>query len=789
MQGNETQNNVIRVRVSDLLFALQKRWMVIVALSLVGLTFGLILSAMTVVQSSYQTFNVSGSFAVTSKNKDGMYVGGYGVPNVNDFHLAEDMVDAVRYVVRSDHVLNEVINSNELLGYTLTQLRNAITVTQYNTTQILEMKLVWRNAEEGVKIWNEIVSQANQLMPQTLQVGSLEIINEAVAEQIGVVGGGNNSVVLLTLLGFVAGVGFAVIELLMHPTLNNVRDVETVFGLETIGIIPHDNEFYKRKGSIMTQQEDVGSSVVVQNFSAAAYILRNRLGTKEEHHCFYVTSATLGEGKSTVAANLAIQLSDMEHRTLLIDFDTRNPSLGALFLNKVDYAHSLNALYRGDANQDEAITTLSGYLDILPAVLEHNTINVDGILVELVEQLKEKYEYVILDAPPVGMVSGTLSLNQIANTVLFVVGYDISTMPEIQNALEKLDKSGIRVLGCVVNNVVSGRNLGMKQTADDYKKNINKKAKKPKTGDTARNFPGVEKEKAALEAEYAPHGAKLSSRSQEKKKSRLGKNTLKKPLPTTEDAQPEISTSGKRRNVYEDALDAPEPKPTALNEQETIDELVRIGLSNDWGSEDEPKPEGEPVSETEPKPEDESVQENDSKPVTETKLETEPKPEHKPRPEGEPRPMKRRRPVPGQPAPEGSAPRRRPPTGDAPEGSVPRRRPPTGDAPEGSAPRRRPPTGDAPDGSVPRRRPATGDASDGSVPRRRPATGDTPDGSVPRRRRPTGDAPEGSTPRRRPPTGDAPRRRPPTNDAPVEKAPTETTPENPAPTDDVRTEE
>ena len=409
MQGNETtQNGVIRVRVSDLLFALQKRWMIIVALSLVGLTFGMILSAMTVVQTSYQTYNVNGSFAVSSKNINGQYVGGYSVPNTNDFHLAEDMVDAVRYVMRSERVLNEVINENELLGYTIPALRNAITVSQYNSTQILEMRLTWRNAEEGLAVWNSVLKHASDVLPETLQLGSLEIINEPKVEQIGVVGGGNNRLVLLTLLGFAAGVGFAVIELLMHPTLNNVRDVEQLFGVETIGVIPHDNEYYRRKDSIMTR-DDAGNSLVVQNFSAAAYILRNRLGTREEHHCFYVTSAGAGEGKTTVAANLAIQLSDMEHKTLLVDFDTRNPALGALFLNKVDYDHSLNALYRGDVLPEEAITTLSGYLDLLPAVLEHNAISVDNMLVELMEDLKQKYEYVILDAPPVGLVSGTLS--------------------------------------------------------------------------------------------------------------------------------------------------------------------------------------------------------------------------------------------------------------------------------------------------------------------------------------------------------------------------------------------
>ncbi len=146
----------------------------------------------------------------------------------------------------------------------------------------------------------------------------------------------------------------------------------------------------------------------------------------------------------------------MEHKTLLIDFDIRNPSLGALFMDKVDYTHSLNALYRGEATEEDAITPLTGYLDLLPAVLEHNAMSMDGTVTELIQRLREKYEYIILDSAPVGEASETLSLNRVANTVLFVIGYDSTPLPVIQSALEKLDKSGIRVLGCVVNAVGEG---------------------------------------------------------------------------------------------------------------------------------------------------------------------------------------------------------------------------------------------------------------------------------------------------------------------------------------------
>ncbi|MBE5796498.1 MAG: hypothetical protein E7327_03870 [Clostridiales bacterium] len=450
------KNGGIQIRVSDMLFILQKRWKTIAGLTLLGLVFGCVLSGMTYVQTSFQTYEVTGSFAITTQNGQGKYINGSTAANNNDFHLAEDMVDAVRYIILSDQVLNRVINDQELLGVTIGQIRSNLTVEQYKDTQILEMTLTWRTPAEGLEIWNALVGAVNQELPRVLQLGSLVMINQAEAQLVGV--GGASSLqlwALLAMLGFAAGVGIALLELLTHPTINNVRDVEGMLGLETIGVIPHDGRFFQKHGSLLSI-EDTKTSKIYQNYNAAAYILRNRMGTKEKHHCFYVTSAAAREGKTSVAANLAMQLSDMEHRTLLIDFNTRNPGLGALFLSEVDYAHSLNALYRGDATVDEAVTTLTGYLDLLPTVLEHTPIPMDSTVEELIHQLKERYEYVIIDAAPVGQVSDTLSLNRVANAVLFVVGYDSATVPEIQNSLERLDKSGIRVIGCVVNGVSRG---------------------------------------------------------------------------------------------------------------------------------------------------------------------------------------------------------------------------------------------------------------------------------------------------------------------------------------------
>ncbi len=472
----------IQLRISDLLFAVQKRWKIIVSLTLMGLVFGLLLSGMTYVQSAVQTFQIEGSFAINAVDTQGRYTSNGISPNRTDMTMATEMYDTVYYTLRSDRLLYKIINEQQMLGVSASDIRGGLSISQYGNTNIITMRLTWDQGEEGLMLWQSIVDAANELLPQILQVGRLQIFNEPQVKSISSRTSNIKTWMLLPVLGLGAGMGFAVAELLMKPTLINMKDVEGVFGLETIGIIPYDAEFFSHKKSLLVADEK-SSSEVTQNFAAAAYILRNRIGFKEDCHCFYVTSTTGQEGRTTVAANLAIQLSDMERKTLLIDFDYKNPMLGSLFLNNVDYNRSLNALYRGEITVADAITTMTGYLDLLPMVMEHSLIYLDSTIIEMISQLRSKYQYIIIDAPPVGKASETLSLNQVANTVLFVMRYDTASIPEIQATLEKLDKSGIRILGCIVNGLKSTKNMlfgGNKEENGKKTKQAAQKKKKKK---------------------------------------------------------------------------------------------------------------------------------------------------------------------------------------------------------------------------------------------------------------------------------------------------------------------
>lgn len=577
----------IKIRLSDIIFALQKHWKLILATSIAGTMFGLVLTAMSYVKSNLVTYNINGSFAVSTMNEQGYFTGnGTNATNV-DYYLSENMVAAIRYVLNSRQVVENAIADEKLLGVEASDIQHSVSISQYGETQIVEMTLTWRSPEEGIDIWNAIISSGNRVIPKVLQLGTLVIINEPKASQVGISRAGPKLAVMLSGLGFMAGVGFAVVSMLLHPTLNNLKDVDAVLGLETLGMVPQSLTWSEQNGKILERH----NSEVIESFSAATYILRNRLGSREKHRCFYITSTTAKEGKSAVAANIAIQLSGMECHTLLIDFDTRNPDIGAMFLPDVDYAASLNALYRGEANEYDVITHINGYLDLMLMIPEHNPIPLDGTIEDLFAGLVSKYDYMVINASPVGVVSETLSLNQITNNVLFVVGFDAAPMSEIQAALQKMDKSGARVIGCIVNGVKAkmqnsnGIQLPFMKSSE-RKPRQEMRADVHSDGDDANlvdDILNMTEKQPESPQEKQPETKKSSPLKQIFGKKKREQKTDAPAVNVMETADPPVS-----RNIMEDLI-LDEPGKSEVSDSDTMSELLK--LESEKSSDDSAKDE------------------------------------------------------------------------------------------------------------------------------------------------------------------------------------------------------
>ena len=448
---NYTQTRRV-LRLTDLLYVVRKRLGLVVICALVGLIVGIALSVVSCLRGEMsKQYAITSAIAVTSQDKNGLFTAQSNNPNSNDIYLAENMVDAVIYVMKSDQTLNAAIDRLELLGITTKDIARNLTMTQYNDTQIIEMTLYWRSANEGVEILKAINAVAPGILVNTLKIGNVSVINQPTAQYL--IGGSFNAAlwVYMVVMGTMLGVGFAVLELLLRPTLLKTDDMERYYHVEVLGEIPNRDGYFRRKRNLLLPWEDDDRvPEILDNYVSVAHILKSRL-SKQQHPCVYVTSSAQNEGKTTVSAYLAVQLAEIGMKVLVVDFDTRNPKLGDLFLSKVDYAHSINALYRGDTPTEEAITHLTSNLDILPAVLEGMPLSFDEPLLNIISGLKQDYDIVLMDTAPVGLVADTMSLNQLADVALLVVRFDGVGMDIIQDALGRLEKSGMNVLGCVVN--------------------------------------------------------------------------------------------------------------------------------------------------------------------------------------------------------------------------------------------------------------------------------------------------------------------------------------------------
>ena len=438
------------IRISDLLLTIAKRWKLIVVMALVGCGLGLILNSISFVQGEYTSFEITTSIAVIPQTSTDVLASGADRITPDDYNLGEDMANAVIYVLYSDRVLEQAIQEARLISVEPKEVYDNLNITRIGETQILELTLWWMNQESGVELMNAILNVAREVLPETLRIGSVNTIDVPAAEFTPARNNYTKIWIITSLAGL--GLGFAIVigEFFMRPTLMDPKVVEDDLGTELLGVIPYDHAYFKRKTDLLTRESSVDSTVE-QNFASAAYILCNRLGSgKKRSHCIYITSAEEREGKSTVAANLAIQMSDLEKKILLIDLNLENPSLGGMFLQNVDYSRTLNALYKGEATIQDAVVSLTGYLDLLPAVLERNAVNLDSALFDFIQKLSQNYEYVIIDTPALSQSSDMLRLNQVAEAVLFVIRYDAAPLPVIRDALDQLDKSGIRILGTVV---------------------------------------------------------------------------------------------------------------------------------------------------------------------------------------------------------------------------------------------------------------------------------------------------------------------------------------------------
>lgn len=191
-----------------------------------------------------------------------------------------------------------------------------------------------------------------------------------------------------------------------------------------------------------------------------------------------VTSSVPNEGKSTVAMNLAQAIATSGVSVLLVECDMRRRSLAPML--NVHPRGGIYAVLSGSMSLDEAVCETSqqnmAFLDCEPHIPNPADIIASHRFAKLVEDLEDRYSYVIFDTPPVGTFVDAAEVGRLSDGVVFVIRENFTKRAEVASAFEQLKKAEVHVIGTVMNYCES-------ETSEYYYAYYNKEGKRVRTSD------------------------------------------------------------------------------------------------------------------------------------------------------------------------------------------------------------------------------------------------------------------------------------------------------------------
>lgn len=250
-----------------------------------------------------------------------------------------------------------------------------------------------------------------------------------------------NRILLLGLLVGIALPGAVCLAILFMDTrVHGRKDIEGVTSVPYLGEIPLDKEAMKDHRKKVMAVKEQGDDIVSEAFR----ILRTNMAflSKKDKPAQVITftSFNIGAGKTFIARNLSMSLAYLKKRVVMVDLDIRKGTLSRHFGHY--HVGVTNYLSDNTVKVDDIIQHQEGF-DLIPAgILAPNPAELlmDNRLDELMDELRARYDYIIVDNVPVGLIADATIANRIADLTIFVVRagkLDRRQLPDIEKLYQE----------------------------------------------------------------------------------------------------------------------------------------------------------------------------------------------------------------------------------------------------------------------------------------------------------------------------------------------------------------
>ena len=339
-----------------------------------------------------------------------------------------------------------------------------------------QQRVLERRLQVAQTTYQQVFKQLQEIeVIEKQKVGNVRIVSEALIPDKAVSPKISLNLALGGFLGLVLGIGLALLLEAMDKSLKTVEEAKQLLGYPLLGSIPR-----------LSYKEGMGSELPIRDnpyssASAAFEMLMTNLNftlSDNKLRVILVTSSIPSEGKSFVAANLAVAKAQMGCRVLLVDADMRRPRQHEIW--QLPNFMGLSNVLVGQSELTKTTQVMVGLELLTSGTIPPNPVALINSqrMDLLIKEYAKEYDFVIFDTPPLSVAAETQILGKLVDGMLLVVRPGVVDSPKAIATKSLVEQSGQQVLGMVVNGAASESDYGYYYYQQDRKKLGNPKTEK-----------------------------------------------------------------------------------------------------------------------------------------------------------------------------------------------------------------------------------------------------------------------------------------------------------------------
>lgn len=376
----------------------------------------------------------------------------------SDITMNNQLVSTYTEIIKSKNVLKKVIEKLNL-DMSIEELAKKITVSSVKETQILKISVLDERPELAQNIATEIANTFKEEVNSIYNINNVNVIDAAERSEEPANINHVKDIIMFEILGMFLSCGIILIIYLMDTTLKDENDVETEIGVSALGMIPLYKEEINGKRSELLSFDDSKSPITecFRTLRTNLVFARNNKNLKN----ILIISSFSSEGKSYVAANLAMSFAKTNKKVIIVDADMRKGRQHNIFnmKNSKGLSNCLSNISKFDStsiNQISKYVKSTEYpnIHLIPSGTRPTNplelISSDKML-ELLSILDKIYDYVIIDGTPTNIVSDSIALSKYVDATVIVGEYKKTKIEAINKVKKSIENVGGSITGVILN--------------------------------------------------------------------------------------------------------------------------------------------------------------------------------------------------------------------------------------------------------------------------------------------------------------------------------------------------